>query len=197
MRRIAILLLWLLPFQQAFAYPEYPPFERTRFATEHGMFRWYRGCWFRVLNVYVYIICDPSGEVIERTRRSAARLTGARGDGISLSDYYGGHFSRSGFFSGSDFEGGSGFPFAGQDDGTQRIFGENVPTSDGGGTSGVFSGGDGFFSSGGGTRMHDVFDQPVGFGCDDIHDSIDGGLFGPIPCTSYPGVFGPKVEYGR
>jgi hypothetical protein len=22
-------------------------------------------------------------------------------------------------------------------------------------------------------------------------------MFGPIPCTSYPGVFGPKVEYGR
>jgi hypothetical protein len=37
--------------------------------------------------------------------------------------------------------------------------------------------------------------QPLGFGCTDINDTQDGGMLGPIPCTSYPGVLGPVPRY--
>ena len=55
----------LLP-QVAHAYPEYPPFAWTEFREEYGMFRWWRGCWFRVLHAYAYITCDPTGGPIAR-----------------------------------------------------------------------------------------------------------------------------------
>lgn len=82
----------------------------------------------------------------------------------------------------------------GDNDGVQRIFGEEVGGSSNANT-GAFSGNDGFFSSGNGTRMPDIFYEPIFGSCDSIHDSIDGGVFGPIPCTSYPGVFGPVPVY--
>lgn len=80
--------------------------------------------------------------------------------------------------------------------GSQRIFGEEVPTSSDVST-GAFSGGDGFFSERSlRSRMDDFFYGPLGlFGCDSISDSRDGGIFGAIPCTSYPDVFGPVPAY--
>ncbi|MDP7069129.1 MAG: hypothetical protein QF815_01275, partial [Candidatus Peribacteraceae bacterium] len=71
MRLIASLCIWLLLAPSTLAYPEYPPFEQTEFADEYGMFRWWKGCWFRVLHAYAYIICDPSGGPIDRVPLSA------------------------------------------------------------------------------------------------------------------------------
>lgn len=69
MRKIAIIAivasLGFAPLS-AYAYPEYPPFEQTAFRDEYGMFRWWRGCWFRVLHAYAYIICSPNGEPVDR-----------------------------------------------------------------------------------------------------------------------------------
>ena len=173
-----------------------------------------------------------SGSRLGISRFFSGRTSAAPGDGIRLSDYYGGSFWRfdgSGTtgvfneFDASAFGGLSGlngigdneygvirfnadgsrdtsdatFRFSGDNSGPQRIFGEEVPTSDGAGDTGAFSGGDGFFSENNlRTRMHDFFYEPLGLvGCDSIHDYRDGGIFGPIPCTSYPGVFGPVPEY--
>lgn len=267
-------ILTLFAAPAVHAYPEYPPFERTGFSDDYGMFRWWESCWWRVADPYVYLLCGdgdtirivyPDGTVTDATsseidrffslaggsqsfnappvprqyvRFSGQRLTPAPGDGYRLTDVYGGrfwrfdddsNFSSSGFsFDGSSdlgtgvfqFDrsgnlissgtaggsfsfggssdgngGGSGFPFAGSDDGTQRIFGQDVPTSDDGGDTGIFDRDGNRFE---GTRMHDIFYEPIGlFACENIHDSIEGGIFGPIPCTSYRGVFGPTPEYGR
>ncbi|MBT4120110.1 MAG: hypothetical protein HOG89_04170 [Candidatus Peribacter sp.] len=45
---------------------------------------------------------------------------------------------------------------------------------------------DAFADPDGGTRMHDIFYKPIMGRCQSIYDSIDGGMFGPIPCTSHP-----------
>ncbi len=136
-------------------------------------------------------------------RSTAWRLSPAPGDGFRLSDVYGGRFTRfevsglprfnlpsgTGVFSFDGF--GNRIPsnFTGFD------FGDNDGDSDSRGTWRF--GGDGSGGRFSGTRMHDIFYKPLFGGCESIHDSRDGGMFGPIPCTSYPGVFGPKVEYGR
>jgi hypothetical protein len=61
-----------------------------------------------------------------------------------------------------------------------------------------FSSGNGLRGGGDGTaggNGEGPLGQPLGFGCSDINDSQDGGMLGPIPCTSYPGVFGPVPRY--
>lgn len=53
--------------------------------------------------------------------------------------------------------------------------------------------GGGFFSSDNSPRMHEVFYKPLGlFTCQNIYDEQEGDIFGPVPCTSYPGVFTEK-----
>lgn len=306
--QISVLLIagLLAVASPAYAYPEYPPFEQTQFADDLGMFRWWESCWWRVFDPYVYLQCDPGGDIfivlpdgtvteasdsdLDRLYRESngvvsfnapgtsgsrlgvsrffpSRTSAAPGDGIRLSDYYGGTFTRfdgngssSGLFgnsgtssnssgvfrfsgtrndvnrqtilgfdvlnsgdleptgvftAGSDgvlrpsttfrFSDGSNdyqnngntFRFSGDNSGPQRIAGQEVPTSAGAGSTGAFSGGDGFFSENNlRTRMDDFFYQPLGLiGCTSIDDSRDGGIFGPIPCTSYPGVLGPVPRY--
>lgn len=247
-----------------YAYPEYPPFEHTQFADDHGMYRFWEGCWWQVFDPYVYLLCNestgdtvylllPDGQVVAATqddlnrlyallrqlgvplhslssafnippvprnfsRASAGRLTAAPGDGIRLSDYYGGFANRS--FGISSFDGvsfDSGFSSIGDNeygifrfnaDGTLDRSSSTFSVSNGNGSSsssgtaqrgstGAFSGGDGFFSEGNlRTRMPNIFYEPLDtIGCSAIDDYADGGIFGPIPCTSYPGVFGPVPEY--
>lgn len=63
--------------------------------------------------------------------------------------------------------------------------------SSGNNDSGLSGAGDG--SAGGdGTR---VLGRPFLEGCNSISDSKDGGILGPIPCTTYPGVLGPIPKY--
>lgn len=284
MRILSILCILGLWAPTAQAYPEQPAFERTQFAEDFGMFRWWESCWWRVFDPYVYVLCDPNGQVMlvypdgsthpasaedlarffssvgdERrgrkganrlglfrpplrptSRLTARRLSPAPGDGFRLRDVYGGGFTRfdgSGFpqfnlpsgtgvfsfdgfgnrFSG-DFRPGdfslpdidvdvdsNGFDFSGRDrdsgsggfefSGTDREFGgfelgerEDPDRSNIGlieylrqhGTA------DAFADPNGGTRMHDIFYKPIIGRCRSIYDSIDGGMFGPIPCTSHP-----------
>ena len=251
-----------------YAYPEYPAFEQTQFADSIGVFRWWESCWWRVVDPYVYLRCQPNGYIllvqpdgtvtaataseIDRlfsalngavsfnapgtsgsrlgvSRFFAGRTSAAPGDGIRLSNYYGETFMRnknsgvSGYnsgatgvfrFNGTDitpvnfsltgvFTGDSSttnnnmFRFTDDNNSSQNIFGEEVPTPQDGTDTGVFSGGDGFFSENNlRSRMDNFFYQPLGLvGCNSIHDSKDGGIFGPIPCTSYPGVLGPVPRY--
>jgi hypothetical protein len=159
-----------------------------------------------------------------RGGRVTPRLGPALGDGFRLSDVYGGRFFR---FDGNSGLGRFNLPsgtgvfrfdrfgnpitgdFGGRDSGDEdddsgsRSSGSSSSTRFGGRSSSGSNGswrfsGDGSGGRFSGTRMHDIFYEPLGlYRCDSIHDSIDGGIFGPIPCTSYPGVFGPKVEFGR
>ncbi len=122
-------------------------------------------------------------------RLSAGRTTAAPGDGTRLSDLFGG--GKSGFNGFSGFDGlnsfGSGlFQF----DGIGSFNGVNFNGSSFGSNGGS---GEGDGTAGG--NGEGPLGQPLGFGCSDINDSQDGGMLGPIPCTSYPGVFGPVPRY--
>lgn len=62
-----------------------------------------------------------------------------------------------------------------------------------GGTGGSTAGSDGGAGGGGSPRLS----RPLFPKCESIHDSIDTGIFGPAPCTWYPGVFGGVPDVGR
>jgi hypothetical protein len=219
MRIIAILCLLGLQAPIAHAYPESPPFEQTQFSEDFGVFRWWRSCWWRVFDPNVYLIFQPDGEVLllypdgtvrVATEEGLARLY-VSGDGFCLSDVYGGTFTR---FGGSSTSGGpNGFGgFRGYGDSSRtgvfsfdgsgnpidrdsndfRFGGEDTDRSD----AGWRFGGDGSGGRFASTRMDDFFYEPLGLvGCDSIYDSKDGGVLGPIPCTSYPNVFGDVPKY--
>lgn len=138
-------------------------------------------------------------------RFSEGRLTPAPGDGFRLSDIYGQFpqfnvpsfsfdFDSYASYGTGVFRFDSSGRFLGSLSGTSGgfSFGSQSTSSDNGGSTTSTRSGNRFE----GTRMSDFFYEPIGLiGCNSIQDSRDGGIFGPIPCTSYPGVFGPKVEY--
>lgn len=284
----------------AYAYPEYPAFEQTQFAEDFGMFRWWESCWWRVFDPYVYVLCDPNGEVFlvypdgstlpasqedlarlfsldgrrgfggiggaggvggggvgglrgrsganrlglfrpptqprTTSRPTARRLSPAPGDGFRLSDVYGGKFTRfdgsgfpefrvpsgTGIFSfdgsgnpldidfgslnqgnrntdsgnrgsGSSSSTGNGSRFRfGQGSSSSRGFSIGDRDAEGRSNIGLIEylrqngSGNAFADPNGGTRMHDIFYKPIIGRCRSIYDFIDGGMFGPIPCTSHP-----------
>lgn len=96
-------------------------------------------------------------------------------------------------FGANDGDSSTGYEFSECPEGEQCIFGEPVPQSDGSELD--FGSSNGLFEPTGGTP--DFLTRPLDLGCDSINDTRDGGIFGPIPCTNYPGVLGPVPEYGR
>ena len=277
MRILSILILLSLSAPTALAYPEYPAFQQTQFAEEFGTFRWWQSCWWRVYDPYVYVLCQPDGQILlvypdgslhpasqqdlarlfslsteggglrgrkganrlglfrpptrprTTSRLSARRLSPAPGDGFRLSTIYPGRFLRpdgsrfsftipsgTGVFSfdgfGSRFQGDfrpfvprdtdtgrdrdSGDGLGGRDRGDRTDDNNNARWRfgrDGTGTTRLAREGGRFQ----GSCMHPIFYKPVLGRCQSIYDSIDGGMFGPIPCTSYPGVFGPRTGFVR
>ncbi len=125
-------------------------------------------------------------------------FTGGIGGGFDGLNFSGGSTISDGF-NGVNFSGGSssdggfdGFSnvnrFAPREnDGSTFRF----SSRDGNGGSGLSGGGDGTAGGNG----EGPLGRPLGFGCDSIDDSRDGGPLGPVPCTSYPGVFGPVPQY--
>ncbi|PIR54455.1 hypothetical protein COU75_00735 [Candidatus Peregrinibacteria bacterium CG10_big_fil_rev_8_21_14_0_10_42_8] len=154
-----------------------------------------------------------------RSRFGISRVTAAPGDGTRLSDLFRGTSSTR---SGTNVPNisGNGFSFGGSNtDGTSNTFrfsdtgNDNSSGFDGysnvnrfaprdnNGAAFRFQNG---ASNSGNSRFQDgtaggngegVLGRPFLEGCSSINDSNDGGILGPIPCTTYPGVLGPIPKY--
>ena len=122
-------------------------------------------------------------------------FNGVNFNGSSFGGFSGGGSTNSGNGNGFSFgsngeSGGSGF------NGFSNV--NRFAPRDNDGSTFRFSSGNGLSGGGDGTaggNGEGPLGQPLGFGCSDINDSQDGGMLGPIPCTSYPGVFGPVPRY--
>lgn len=147
-----------------------------------------------------------------RNRYNASRLTAAPGDGIRLSSLFGGGTSENGNFV-NNASGNIDTQFSGFRGNTERFrnqltqnnpfessgdrFSSNRSSNrfrSGNRNSGV-RGNSRFGNGSAGGNGQGLLGRPLGVSCSSIDDTIDRGIFGPIPCTWYPGVFGPKVEY--
>lgn len=75
-------------------YTEIPPFSATEFAREQGVFRWYRGCWWRTVDPNVYLICNDDGTIFgvfpDGTLRQILREDAER---LGIDDSGAGNFS--------------------------------------------------------------------------------------------------------
>lgn len=198
-------LLFSLFVAHAHAYPpEVPHFSQSEFRDEYGIFRWYEGCWFRIEGDYGCILPPNSaygggfgGIDFGSLGTGVFQFDGIVGniggfDGFTFGD--GRNSSSFNDFSGFDSDGSSGgfSGFSGVDRfGARDNDGTTFRFSSGNNDGNGLSGGDG--SAGG--NGEGALGRPVGLGCDSIDDTRDGGILGPIPCTSYPGVLGPVPRY--
>lgn len=257
MRRLSVLLLalaFIAPMTVS-AYTEVPPFSATKFRNQIGMFRWYTGCWWRVVDPNAYLVCRQDGTVWKLLQSGQLVPATLRDIGLSqiegvpdgqydryatyqqFIDRYGtspppsvvdgylrnpsryeslfprlfpGASGSSRSSNGTGYGNGTGvFSYPGTGGGSSGgggVFGGGSTSGVGGGlfggSSGGSSGGAGGGTTGGGSSGGSSggngggLDTPILGNCSSIRDYADGHMFGPIPCTWYPGVFGPVPHYG-
>lgn len=171
---------------------EQPPIQSTQFRSATGMYRWYQGCWWRLGDPYAYQGCQNSsfddgahvhhfdsgiGQEFADIRGLVAAISGFSGQEldqllIALEERFGRLNPRinperlSAMIDAILLEDVRFSRSPRPLDPREEVIRRN----------GLFP--------------EDVLSNPVTSGCSSIRDQRPGKIFGPVPCTSYPDVFG-------